>query len=84
MATEIKPLDQILKELPQESQAEVRAFVESLIEKRKRQTVRHLHQTWAGALEDYREQFTSLELQKKSPDWRGEGWISTPGVRTRT
>jgi Protein of unknown function (DUF2281) len=66
MATEIKPLDQILKELPQESQAEVRAFVESLIEKRKRQTAGYLRQTWAGALEDYRERFTSLELQKQS------------------
>ena len=70
MATEIKPLDQILKELPQESQAEVRAFVESLIEKQKRQTAGHLAQNWAGGLEDFREQFTSLELQKKSLDWR--------------
>src|SRR5712692_4978941 len=65
MATEIKPLDQILKELPQESQAEVRAFVESLIEKRKRQSAGRLRQNWAGALSDFREQFTSLELQKK-------------------
>jgi Protein of unknown function (DUF2281) len=72
MATEIKPLDQLLKELPQESQAEVRNFVESLIEKRKRQSARYLRQNWAGALEDYREQFTSLELQMKSLDWRGE------------
>jgi Protein of unknown function (DUF2281) len=72
MATEIRPLDQLLKELPPESQAEVRDFVESLIEKRKRQSARHLSQNWAGALEDYREQFTSLELQKKSLDWRGD------------
>jgi len=68
MATEIKPLDQILKELPQESQAEVRAFVESLIEKRKRQSAGRLRQDWAGALSAFREQFTSLELQKKSLD----------------
>ena len=72
MAPEIKPLDQLLKELPPESQAEVRNFVESLIEKRKRQSARYLRQNWAGALEDYREQFTSLELQKKSLDWRGD------------
>lgn len=70
MATEMKPLDQLLKELPPESQAEVGDFVESLIEKRKRQSARHLRQSWAGALEDYRAQFTSLELQKKSLDWR--------------
>lgn len=72
MATEIKPLDQLLKELPPESQAEVREFVESLVNKRQRQTNGHLRQTWAGALEDCREQFTSLELQKKSLDWRGD------------
>ena len=72
MANEIRPLDQLLKELPQESQVEVRNFVESLIEKRKRHSARHLRQNCAGALQDYREQFTSLELQKKSLDWRGE------------
>ena len=72
MATEIKPLDQLLKELPKESQAEVRQFVESLIERQRRQSRGHLRQNWAGALEDYREQFTSLELQKKALDWRDD------------
>jgi hypothetical protein len=72
MATEIKPLDQLLQELPPESQAKVRAFVESLVEKRKGQPAGHLRQTWAGALKDYREHFTSLDLQKKSLDWRGD------------
>jgi hypothetical protein len=72
MATEIKPLDQLLKELSPESQAEVREFVESLVKKRQRQTNGHVRQTWAGALEDCRQQFTSLELQKKSLDWRGD------------
>lgn len=72
MATEIKPLDQLLKELPPESQAEVRNFVESLIKKLQRKSYGYLRQNWAGGLEDYREQFTSLELQKKSLDWRGD------------
>ena len=31
-----------------------------------------LRQTWAGALRDYREQYTSLELQKKALEWRGD------------
>ena len=52
MATEIKPLDQLLKELPPESQAEVRDFVESLIKKRQEKANGHLRQSWAGALED--------------------------------
>jgi hypothetical protein len=72
MVTEIKPLDQLLGELPPESQAEVRDFVESLIKRRQRKSNGHVRQSWAGTLEDYREQFTSLELQKKSLDWRGD------------
>jgi hypothetical protein len=72
MSTEIKPLDQLLRELPPESQAEVRDFVESLIKKRQRKSSEHLRQNWAGGLEDYREQFSSLELQKESLDWRGD------------
>jgi len=35
MATEIKSLNQLLKELPPESQADVRDFFESLIDKRR-------------------------------------------------
>ncbi len=72
MAIEIKPLDQLLKELPPESQAKVRDFAESLIKKRQRKSNGHLRQSWAGALQDYREQFTSFDLQKKSLDWRGD------------
>ena len=72
MSTEIKPLEQLVKELPPESRAEVRDFVESLLEKQRHKSAGHLRQTWAGALEDYRERFTSLELQKKSLDWRGD------------
>lgn len=72
MATEVKPLDQLLKDLPPESQAEVRDFLESLIKRRQRKSNGHVRQSWASALEDYREQFTSLELQKRSLDWRGD------------
>jgi hypothetical protein len=72
MATTTKPLDQLLKELAPESQAEVRAFVESLIKSWQRKPNGHLRQDWAGALEEFRDQFTSLELQKKSLDWRGD------------
>jgi len=72
MAIEIKPLDQLLKELPQESQVKVREFVESLLEKRTKGPGARLRQSWAGALGNYREQFTSLELQKKALDWRGD------------
>ena len=52
--------------------AEVRDFVDFLLEKRSRKSGRKLRQDWAGALEDYRGQYTSLELQKKALEWRGD------------
>ncbi|HWN09559.1 MAG TPA: hypothetical protein VNO50_09885 [Pyrinomonadaceae bacterium] len=33
---------------------------------------RKLKQTWAGALSDFREQYSSIELQKKALEWRGD------------
>jgi hypothetical protein len=72
MSTQLKPIDELVKELPQESQAEVRDFVEFLLEKRKKRSAGKLRQNWAGALSDYREEYTSLDLQKKSLDWRGD------------
>ena len=67
-----KPLEELVKELPPEFQEEVRDFVEFLLEKRGREPGRKLRQDWAGALRDYRDQYTSLELQKKALEWRGD------------
>ena len=72
MSTQSKPLDELLKELPPESQAEVRDFVESLLRKQNKKPAGKLRQNWAGTLSDFRDEYTSLELQKKSLDWRGD------------
>jgi hypothetical protein len=72
MSTNSKPLDELVKELPPDSQAEVRELVESLLQKRKKKAPGKLRQSWAGALSEFREEYTSLELQKKSLDWRGD------------
>jgi hypothetical protein len=55
-------------------------FVEFLVEKwtRKEQGKQAakssgpLRQDWAGALRDYRAQYTSLELEQKALEWRGD------------
>ena len=31
-----------------------------------------LRQDWGGALKDFRDKYTSLELQKKAFEWRGD------------
>lgn len=63
---------ELVKKLPPKSQEEVRVFVEFLLERQARKSGRKLRQDWAGALQDYRNQYTSLELQKKALEWRGD------------
>jgi NTP pyrophosphatase (non-canonical NTP hydrolase) len=58
-------LKELIDQLPPELQGEVKEFAEFLLEKRAKKFGRRLSQDWAGALREYREQYTSLELQKK-------------------
>ena len=67
----MQTLQELIAQLPPELQEEVRDFAEFLLEKRVKKTGRKLRQDWAGALRDYRDQYTSLELQKKALEWRG-------------
>jgi hypothetical protein len=68
----MKNLEERIKALPPELHQEVMDFVDFLLEKRGRRPGKKLRQDWAGALKDYREQYTSLELQKKALEWRGD------------
>ncbi len=63
---------EMVKELPPELQQEVEDFVQFLIEKRAHKAGKKLRQDWAGALREYREQYTAIELQKKALEWRGD------------
>jgi mRNA-degrading endonuclease RelE of RelBE toxin-antitoxin system len=67
-----KELKELIDQLPPEFQEEVRDFVEFLLERKARRRGRKLRQDWAGALRDYRDQYTSLELQEKALEWRGD------------
>ena len=71
----MKTLDEVVevtKELPEELQTEVRDFARFLNATRARPKQKYLRQTWAGALREYRDQYTSLELQKKALEWWGD------------
>lgn len=65
-----RPLESLIQELPPELRAEVRDFVEFLIERRLSVGSSPLRQDWAGALRGYRHQYTSLGLQKNANEWR--------------
>lgn len=62
----------LVKVLPPDLQKEVEDFARFLIEKRLKKQGKRLRQDWTGALRDYRDQYTSLELQKKALEWRGD------------
>jgi len=68
----MKTLEEKIKQLPPELKEEVEEFVEALLKKKKGKKQKFLRQNWAGALAKYRDKFTSLELQKKSLEWRGD------------
>jgi hypothetical protein len=65
-------IDELIKALPPELQREVEDFARFLIERRGQKRGEKLRQNWAGALRDYRVQYTSLELEKKALEWRGD------------
>jgi hypothetical protein len=65
-------LIELIKQLPPELKEEVRDFIEFLIEKRGLKKGGKLRQDWTGALEEYRDQYSSLDLQKKALEWRGD------------
>ncbi len=67
----MESFEKILAKLPPEHQQEVRDFALFLAEKRVKPKRRKLRLDWAGGLKEFRDQYKSLELQKKSLDWWG-------------
>ncbi|MFQ5630179.1 MAG: DUF2281 domain-containing protein [bacterium] len=65
-------LVQLVKKLPPHYQEEVRTFTKSLLSKAKPSKNKFLRQDWAGALKNYKNKYTSLQLQKKALGWRGD------------
>ena len=69
MSAEGEPLHEIVQELPSDIRAKYATWL--VLAKRGRGKKRALRQDWAGALREYREQYTSLELQRQALAWRG-------------
>jgi len=68
----MKSLEEKMKELPPELREEVEDFIEFLLKKKKRKKAKTLKQDWAGGLKDLRDKYTSLELQKRALELRGD------------
>ena len=64
-------LEEIIKELPPDLHEEVADFARFLMEKRARKPRGKMKLDWRGALEDMKDQYTSVERQHKIQEWRG-------------
>ena len=72
MIWHMKTLEEMIRDLSPDAQRQVTDLVRRLAVSSKAGPKRHLDQRWAGALKRYRDQYTSLELQKKALEWRGD------------
>lgn len=71
-----KTLEELIVELPPDLKEQVRDYVEVLLQHRvMKPRRRHLKVNWAGGLKEYRDQYTALELQKKSLEWWVEEYL---------
>lgn len=68
----MKKIEELIRELPPELQQEVQDFAQFLLDTKVRKKQKKLRMSWAGALREFRDQFTSLELQKKALEWWGD------------
>ncbi len=64
--------EKLLTELPPELKQEVQDFAQFLMDKKTNRKQQRLRLSWAGGLKDFRDKYTSLELQKKALDWWGD------------
>lgn len=68
----MKSLEELIKELPPQLQNEVREYAQYLVDTKVKPKRKYLRMDWAGGLKEFRGQYTSLELQKKALEWRGD------------
>ena len=67
-----RSLEEMVRELPIERQAEVRDFVEFLLAKQRSRQRQKPRFDWAGALKDMRDDYTSVDLQHEITRQRSE------------
>jgi hypothetical protein len=71
MEAQMESLEVLVRQLPPVLQQEVSDFIGFLLEREREKRGRTLRQDWAGALREFRKEYTALELQKKALEWRG-------------
>ena len=69
---DIKNIENKIHKLSPQLLEEVEDFIDFLISKKQnnRNQEKRLKQDWAGALNEFSNQYSSVELQKKALEWR--------------
>jgi len=73
MSNQTKTLEELVREVPAEYRGQLRAYVESLLATPRAKPRSKPQFPWAGALDDLRDRFTSVDLQHKIARWRVDG-----------
>ena len=63
-------LQEMIQVLPPELQNEVRDFIARLLSERSVKTRCQPQFAWAGALREWKEEYTSVQLQHQISEWR--------------
>ena len=63
-------IEQKIKQLPKELQEEVIDFIDFLVTKKTPKKKKIFTLNWIGGLKEFKSDYTALELQKKSFEWR--------------
>ena len=66
----MQKLNKKIDKLPPELKQEVDDFIEFLLDKYQKHKSTTLKQNWSGALKEYKNQYTSMQLQEKANEWR--------------
>jgi hypothetical protein len=72
MQNQAKSMEELFRQLPGESQQEVRDFIEFLIAKQQARSRRQPQFDWAGTLADLRDRYSSVDLQHQITSWRSD------------
>lgn len=68
----MQSIEEKIKQLPDDLRREAEDFIDFLFEKKAKKQAKKMKLDWVGGLKDYKDKFTSVELQKKSLQWWGD------------
>jgi hypothetical protein len=68
----MESIEEAVQLLPLELRQEALDFIHFLVEKNRKRMGGKLTLSWAGGLREYRDDYTSLDLQKKALEWWGD------------